>query len=88
MTKPESLTATKVEEEEMIALIEKEDSQSRILSPVVGFYSEMPREKTFVTGGAMIGKLTVLNTSFFIPYEFISIIKYTFMTYAFKFKTI
>jgi len=50
----------------MIALIEKEDSQIRILSPAVGFYSEMPREKTFVTGGAMIGKLTVLNTSFFI----------------------
>jgi biotin carboxyl carrier protein len=62
----------------MIALIEKENSLIRVLSPAVGFYSEMPKENVYLSGGAMIGRLTVLNTNFllYLPDDVNGIVKY------------
>lgn len=62
----------------MIALIEKENSLIRVLSPAVGFYSEMPKENVYISGGTIIGRLTVLNTRslLYLPDEVSGIVKY------------
>ncbi|MDW7681399.1 MAG: biotin/lipoyl-containing protein [bacterium] len=38
------------------------DSQTKILSPAVGFYSSAPNPESLLTPGAFIGKLQILNT--------------------------
>lgn len=62
----------------MKAIIEKEDSELRILSPAVGFYSEMPEENALVSGKTRIGKLLVLNSShwLYLPENVSGIVKY------------
>ncbi len=76
--KPELTQRIKDREEEMIALIEKGNSLIRVLSPAVGFYSEMPKENVYLSSGAMIGRLTVLNTNFllYLPDDVSGIVKY------------
>lgn len=46
----------------LLALIETENSQHRILSPAVGLYYSFPDKGTFLSSGASIGKLRVFNT--------------------------
>jgi len=45
-------------------IVDYNNSQHRILSPAVGYYSKLPQNGTFLNGGAFIGKLKILNSSF------------------------
>jgi len=53
----------------LIALTESENSQYRVLSPVVGIYYSFPEGGTFLSIGSSIGKLRVFNTVYdlFLP---------------------
>lgn len=48
----------------LISLTDFEDSHHRILSAAVGFCALVPAEGTYVSSGAFIGRLKVLNTRF------------------------
>ncbi len=48
----------------LISLTDFEDSHHRILSPAVGFCALVPAEGTYVSGGAFIGRVRVLNSWF------------------------
>lgn len=41
---------------------ELKETQHRILAPAVGYYSERPQNNTFLSGGAFVGKLKILNS--------------------------
>jgi acetyl-CoA carboxylase biotin carboxyl carrier protein len=46
------------------ALIETDKTQLKILSPIVGYYSDSPKSGAFLSGRALIGRIKRLNTSY------------------------
>jgi len=51
------------------SFLESDDSQFKILSPAVGYFSDAPEDGSFLLGGSRIGRLRILNVTYnlFLP---------------------